>query len=230
MKKRHKTLRVFRLSKSKAAVVSELEVLHQQIRACKACPLMRGPPVHGPAIATKVMIFGQAPGPHEGDFGKPFAWTAGKTLFRWFHSAMGLDEETFRAEIYISAVARCFPGKAPGGGDRKPNATEIATCSHFVAREMDILVPQLVIPIGTLAIEQVLGRKAPLAETIGRSSRVKWHGVAMDVIPLPHPSGASPWHKVEPGRSLLHEALALIAQHPAMSGVLKKASARIHTS
>jgi len=49
---------------------------------------------------------------------------------------------------------------------------------------------------------------------VGRKTRVHYHGVETDVIPLPHPSGASTWFKVEPGRRLLDEALRLIADHP----------------
>src|SRR5471030_1661025 len=83
-----------------------------QLASCTACPNMIGPVVHGPPIAVSIYLLGQAPGPHEGKIGKPFAWTAGKTLFRWFEEEMGVSEETFRERIYMSAVARCFPGKA----------------------------------------------------------------------------------------------------------------------
>ncbi|MEO5969899.1 MAG: uracil-DNA glycosylase family protein [Bdellovibrionia bacterium] len=48
------------------------------------CPKMVGPPVHGAVIATPIFLIGQAPGPREGKLGRPFAYTAGKTLFRWF--------------------------------------------------------------------------------------------------------------------------------------------------
>ena len=51
---------------------------------------------------------------HEHKVMKPFGWTAGKTLFRWFEGALGWTEDDFRARIYIAAVARCFPGKAKG--------------------------------------------------------------------------------------------------------------------
>src|SRR5690349_2936141 len=118
---------------------------------------MIGPVVHGPAIETPVMLIGQAPGPHEGKHGRPFAWTAGKTLFRWFAEATGADEATIRERVYFAAVARCFPGKAKGGGDRRPNPTEIESCKRFLSRETQILKPKLVIPVGTLAIAEVLG-------------------------------------------------------------------------
>jgi uracil-DNA glycosylase len=205
------------------AVVRKLKVLHAELDACSACSKMIGPVVHGPAIASKVLLVGQAPGPREGSFGRPFAWTAGRTLFRWFEEAMGLPEERFRERIYMAAVARCFPGKANGGGDRKPDPREIEACQRFLRKEVEILQPELVIAVGTLAIYEVLGdaaKKKKLDELIGKVERTTWHGKELDVIALPHPSGASPWHKMEPGKTLLAKALKKIEKHPAMREVL----------
>jgi uracil-DNA glycosylase len=186
---------------------------------------MIGPVVHGPAVASRVMLVGQAPGPREGAFGRPFAWTAGRTMFGWFERTMGIDEETFRARVYIAAVARCFPGKAPGGGDRRPDAEEAARCETWLAREAAILEPELVIAVGTLAIERVLGEKAPLAEIVGSTRRGRWHGRDVDVVALPHPSGASPWHRIEPGKTLLDRALRRLSAHPAMAAVARAKAA-----
>jgi uracil-DNA glycosylase len=193
-----------------------LRALHAELDACTACPKMMGPVVHGAPVMSRVMLVGQAPGPREGSFGRPFAWTAGRTLFRWFEEALGIDEATFRARVYIAAVARCFPGKAAGGGDRRPDAQEIERCQPWLACETDLLRPELVIAVGTLAIERVLGVKAPLAELVGTTRRSRWHGRDLDVVALPHPSGASPWHKMEPGKTLLGKALRALGQHPAM--------------
>jgi uracil-DNA glycosylase len=191
----------------------KLRVLHEELDACRACPKMIGPVVHGPPVASRILLVGQAPGPREGGFGKPFAWTAGRTLFRWFEEGLGVGEEEFRAKVYMAAVARCFPGKAPGGGDRRPDAQEIAQCRSFLVRETAILQPRLVLAVGTLAIEQVLATKEKLTELIGTVRRATYHGVETDVVALPHPSGASPWHKMEPGKTLLGRALAKIAAH-----------------
>jgi uracil-DNA glycosylase len=198
-----------------------LEVLHRDLDACHVCPRMIGPVVHGPPIVSRVMLVGQAPGPREGTFGRPFAWTAGRTMFRWFEESLGVDEATFRARVYIAAVARCFPGKAGGGGDRRPDAEEIERCKTWLARESEILEPALVIAVGTLAIEQVLGAKAPLVDVVGTKRLARWLGRDVDVIALPHPSGASPWHKLEPGRTLLQKALRTLARHPAMKQALR---------
>jgi len=202
------------------AALRALKVLHAELDACKACPKMIGPVVHGPPVKSRVILVGQAPGPREGSFGKPFAWTAGRTMFRWFEEALGVGEERFRERVYMAAVARCFPGKAKGGGDRRPDAEEIARCERWLAREAEILAPELVVAVGTLAIERVLGEKAPLAEVVGVARAARWHGREVDVVALPHPSGASPWHKVEPGKALLGKALRKLAKHPAMVAAL----------
>lgn len=196
-----------------------LKQLHSDLDACTACPKMIGPVVHGPAVLGRVMLVGQAPGPREGSFGRPFAWTAGRTLFRWFEETLNVTEEEFRARVYMAAVARCFPGKAKGGGDRKPDAEEIASCRSFLSREVAILRPELVLAVGTLAITEVLGeeaKKKKLNELVGDAVRTSWHGHETDVIALPHPSGASPWHKIEPGKTLLSRALRTVKRHPAV--------------
>ena len=92
------------------------------------------PVIHGPAVLTPILLIGQAPGPREGNFGRPFAWTAGKTMFRWFQEALGHDEEAIRQHVFIAAVARCFPGKAKGGGDRVPSPDEVENCADWMKR------------------------------------------------------------------------------------------------
>jgi uracil-DNA glycosylase len=194
--------------------MNALIALHRELDACRRCPGVIGPVVHGPAVESRIFLVGQAPGPREGSFGRPFAWTAGKTMFGWFERAFGASEETFRQRVYMAAVLRCFPGKAPSGGDRKPAPDEIDRCRAFLEQEVALLRPSLVIPVGTLAIEQVLGHSGPLVEVVGRTLQVRYHGQDVDVIPLPHPSGASTWHRTEPGKSLLETALKRLARHP----------------
>jgi uracil-DNA glycosylase len=195
-------------------ILRRLEPHVARLRNCRRCPLMHPPPVSGGAIVSRVLLVGQAPGVREPVVGKPFAWTAGKTLFRWFEEAAGLTEEQVRARIYFAAVCRCFPGKAAGGSDRVPNPQEIANCSSWLDREIEILQPRLVVPVGKLAIAQFM-EIGKLDQVIGRSFRVRRAGRAFDLIPLPHPSGASPWHRIPPGRDLLQTALRLIVAHRA---------------
>lgn len=198
-----------------APSVASLEKHFSALRACRRCPGMIPPPVVGRPAVSRVILVGQAPGDKEPKLGRPFAWTAGKTLFKWFHGALGWTEDEVRDRIYFAAVCRCFPGKRPEGGDRVPAPDEIAHCSAWLEREFNLLQPQLVLPVGKLAISQFLP-PAPLNDTIGRSFRTLYRGHDIECIPLPHPSGASPWHRMEPGRSLLQQALGLVAAHPAV--------------
>jgi len=193
---------------------TKLLALHAELTACRACPAVVGTPVHPAAMPSRILLVGQAPGPREAGFGRPFAWTAGKTLFGWFASVLGADEEEVRRKIYLSAVSRCFPGKAPGGGDRRPDAEEIARCRRWLRAEVELLKPRLILPVGTLAIAEVMGHRGGLAEVIGTQRRMRFEGRLADVIPLPHPSGASTWHRMEPGKTLLVRALAQVAAHP----------------
>ncbi len=190
----------------------------RSLKRCRACPDMIGPVVTGSPVASKVILVGQAPGDKEGKFGKPFAWTAGKTMFRWFES-IGLPEEEFRSSVYMAAVCRCFPGKNPKGGDRVPDNTEISNCSKWMKKEVSMLTPDLVIPVGKLAIEQFISVDK-LKNIIGKKLEHEAFGVPFDLIPLPHPSGASTWHRMEPGITLLQKALKLIKKHPSFKELL----------
>src|SRR6476661_628625 len=160
-----------------------------QLLQCRRCPRMLPPPVSGGPVVSKVMLVSQAPGVKEPVLGKPFAWTAGRTLFGWFQQFCGMTEEEVRAKIYFAAVCRCFPGKAAGGGDRVPAPDEIRNCSSWMNDEFEILRPRLVIPVGKLAIAQFIPFEK-LEDVISRKFVIHHGGVSFDLIPLPHPSGA----------------------------------------
>jgi uracil-DNA glycosylase len=157
--------------------------------------------------------------------GRPLAWTAGKQLFKWF-ATLGVNEADFRARVYMAATCRCFPGKNPRGGDRVPSDLEVAECRPWLERELELLQPTLLIPIGRLAIQQFLPA-LPLVEQIGKSFQIARGQRRLDVIPLPHPSGASTWPRSEPGKSLTARALQLLRAHPAWQSTFQEtASAR----
>jgi uracil-DNA glycosylase len=199
-------------------------LVHSHIRRLKACELcveMHKPVVTGEPVASEILLVGQAPGDKEPVLGRPFAWTAGKTLFKWFEESCGMTESQFRSSVYMAAVCRCFPGKKSTGGDRVPSDVEIANCSTWLRREIEILQPKLIIPVGKLAIQQFL-QPSKLDDIIGSQKRIRIYNVETDLIPLPHPSGASPWHRMEPGKTLLKKALKQIAGHSAMKRILEK--------
>lgn len=197
------------------------------LTACAACPNVLGRPVVGAVPGAQVVLVGQAPGPHEADSRRPFAYTAGRRLFSWM-SDLGIDEATFRERVHIAAVIRCFPGKdAKSGGDRVPDDDEIARCGAHLDREITILKPKLMIAVGTLASQQLIGI-AQLKEAVGRMHRAKRAGRSFDVIVLPHPSGRSTWLNKPENAALMRASLRLIAAHPAF--VATFASTRPATS
>jgi uracil-DNA glycosylase len=85
--------------------------------------------------------------------------------------------------------------------------------------ELEILRPKLLIPVGKLAISQFMEIER-LDAVIGRTFPLRRNRRTIEMIPLPHPSGASPWHRIPPGKALLEQAMQLIARHAAMQPLL----------
>ena len=189
--------------------------------ACRLCPSVFGAPVTGAVAGAKLMLVGQAPGPHEVEDRRPFAYTAGKRLFGWFER-FGVDESQFRSRVHMCAVIRCFPGRDPkSGGDRVPNAEEIANCAAHLDREIQLLVPKLVVAVGTLAAQVLIG-ESELRRIVGNKHRAERAGHKFDVVVLPHPSGRSTWLNKEENRALLDRSLELIAAHAAWRATFRR--------
>jgi uracil-DNA glycosylase len=187
-----------------------LAALQAQVRACRKCAeagywIAPGPVVHGVHTA-QVMTIGQAPGVTEAQVKRPFNAGAGRRLFQWLAEA-GFDEAQFRATQAMTAVTKCYPGKASGGhGDRVPSRAEQALCRPWLEQEIALINPRLVIPIGRLAIGLFYDTGRPLEAIIG--TRIERHKRV--IVPLPHPSGASTWpHKPE-NAALIKKAIRLI--------------------
>jgi uracil-DNA glycosylase len=178
---------------------------------CRACaeagfPLESLPVFEGRA-GQRAYILGQAPGVLEGEERRPWRGRAGRTLRRW----LDMDEEAFYATFYCASVTRCYPGRAASGrGDRRATPPEIALCRSWRVRELELLRPALVVPVGGLAVAELLGR-ITISEAVGRSYALG----GATAIPLPHPSGASGWLNAPANREQLAAALALV--HEALS-------------
>ena len=167
-------------------------------------------PILAEASTPRAMLVGQAPGKTEIASRRPFAGRAGRTLFKWLAKA-GIDEPTARASIYIAAITRCYPGPSPSGrGDRVPSPREREACSHWLAEELRIIRPRVLIPVGRLAIDRFFG-PVPLDQVVGRVLEVEHEGGVSRAIALPHPSGASSWIHQSGHRALLDTALARLA-------------------
>jgi uracil-DNA glycosylase len=187
--------------------VAAMRRLRARMRRCASCG-RNGPPVFGEfEPGQKWMLVGQAPGREEARQGKPFVGPAGRRLFEWLGKAR-FEEQEFRSRCYITAVYKCYPGKGRHG-DLKPSCVELERCARFVDEELSIVQPEVLLLVGSLAIEHFLGH-LPLAEAVGRRLRISAGGREVPVIALPHPSGASVWPFRPGNRELLKRALSLI--------------------
>jgi uracil-DNA glycosylase family 4 len=219
--------------------MDRLTLLQQEMRACRrcleaGCEIIPGAVFSGQAGA-RVMVIGQAPGMTEIGAKRPFNAGSGRRLFTWLGAA-GWDETDFRARHYMTAVTKCYPGKnGSGRGDRVPGKTEQALCRPFLEREVALVNPCLIMPVGGLAIKLFYPAGAKLEQVIGTAAyfppEVLVDPVNFDlsqaqlsdqveshlpdggrwVVPLPHPSGASLWPNRPANQALIQRAIGFLA-------------------
>jgi len=176
-------------------VISTLDTLLGEIRACRACAedLPHQPrPVVMVSAETRILICGQAPGRRVHESGVPFTDPSGDRLRQW----MGVDTETFygRAEIGVAAMAFCFPGTNPKGGDFPPPPR----CATLWRTQLLAALPkvELVLLVGGYAQTWALKDRAKnnMTQTV-RS----WRDYGPNILPTPHPSWRNTaWLKKNP--------------------------------
>lgn len=158
-------------------------------------------------IGDAVMVVGQAPGHLSVERGMPFAGPGGAILDHWLQQA-GFAAGALHREVYLSALTRCDPGKNPRGtGDRKPSPPELTLCRPYLLRELELVRPKVILPVGGMAITTFLG-PLRLEDVIGEP--FERNGVLL--LPLPHPSGVSRWLNNAAHQQLLDRALARLAE------------------
>jgi uracil-DNA glycosylase len=188
--------------------------LQRDNRVCRACAEEGFPleslPIVQPYRGQRAFVFGQAPGVVEGQERLPWRGRAGRTLRRWLEQ----DEDEFYATFYCASVTRCYPGRATSGrGDRTPTPREQELCAFWREWELELIRPQLIVPVGGLAARRLLGLNS-VTECVG--NRFELDDAA--AIPLPHPSGASGWLNDPANRARVDEAVELIRQELAHLG------------
>ena len=190
-----------------------LDALHAEIRSCRKCldagHAITPGGIYSGGLGARIMIVGQAPGVTEVVALRPFNASAGRRLFLWLSQA-GFDETEFRATQYISSVTKCYPGKmADGRGDRRPSKDELALCRPYLDRTFALVRPEVILLVGSLAIETLLG-KYKLNDIIGKTFKrpAPWDaGQSVIFLPLPHPSGASAWTNAPANQALIQKAI-----------------------
>ena len=120
-----------------------------------------------------MLLVGEAPGRHEDEAGLPFVGAAGRLL-----DTLLAEAELPRASVAVTNVVKCRPP-----GNRKPARAEVATCTHWLERQLEVLDPTVVCALGGTAADWALGRRAvkiahvrgAVLERDGRSLVVTYH-------------------------------------------------------
>jgi uracil-DNA glycosylase family 4 len=156
-----------------------LEALHEQIRACVACPLSQtrtqAVPGDGP-VTARIMAVGEAPGETEDRIGKPFVGAAGQLLTKLLQT-VGLE----RSDLYITNVLKSRPP-----GNRDPLPEEVEACAHFLDEQIELLEPDVILLLGRHALQRIL----PGAPGISRSHGTRIRDRGRLYVPLYHPAAA----------------------------------------
>jgi uracil-DNA glycosylase family 4 len=154
-----------------------LEAIRADIGECTRCPLAyagRRNIVFGDGDPNaRLMFVGEGPGADEDESGLPFVGKAGQLLNNMI-AAMGLKRE----QVYIANIVKCRPP-----GNRTPEFVEATTCSQFLARQIDVVRPEVIVALGATAATYLLGVKQPLATLRGQWFSVRGSKVAVTYHP-----------------------------------------------
>ncbi len=162
-----------------------MDEIINDVRSCKKCALWenRNNPVVGEGDPNaKIMFIGEAPGYNEDRQGKPFVGAAGK-VFDEMTSSMGLRRE----DVYITNIIKCRPPN-----NRNPLAEEIKQCTPYLDRQIEVIKPTLICPLGNFAASYILKKYGfeplQISKINGKIFEVKGISGGPKIIPLFHPA------------------------------------------
>jgi len=160
----------------KIRLLAELD--QTQVRSCRGCVLcqQRTQTVFGEGdVDAAIMFIGEGPGEDEDRLGRPFVGRAGQLLDRMITGGMGLR----RDQVYIANVVKCRPP-----GNRTPAPDEVAACTPFLARQIQIIRPKAIVTLGVPATQHILKTKLGINKMRGRWGVYR----GIPVMPTFHPS------------------------------------------
>jgi uracil-DNA glycosylase len=198
-----------------------LTVVQHDIRACRVCVaagfITEANPVFRGRSGQRMMIVGQAPGERGHRNSLPYAGASGKTLRAWLAMA-GFEEDALYERFYLTSMTKCFPGpSATGKGDRAPSGSEIRLCAGHLDREIALVQPEIVLPLGRISATSFAGN-LPLDRLVGTLRHGERAGQRFFVLPLPHPSGVSHWLNAPANKARLADAMRLFGELRARHG------------
>jgi len=167
---------------------SQIESINSLVKNCKKCDLWKtrnnAVPGNG-SMDTKILFVGEAPGYNEDLQGLPFVGKAGKILDELLQK-VGIKRE----EIYIANILKCRPP-----GNRNPLRSEIETCTPYLNKQIEIIQPEVIIPLGSFAASYIFEKFGLKFEKIsiihGRVYTANTLYGKIKLIPMYHPAVAT---------------------------------------
>jgi len=165
-----------------------LKTIEAEVKACRKCDLWK---TRKNAVAGEgnphaaVMFIGEAPGYWEDLKGRPFVGAAGKLL-----DEMLLGIGLSRGEVYIGNILKCRPPE-----NRDPHPVEVEACTPFLDRQIRIIEPRLIAPLGRHSTSYILSKAGfkhveGITGLRGKVYRADVLGLRVSVIPTYHPAAA----------------------------------------
>ena len=158
--------------------MNSIEEIGQRVRVCTDCPLSNSRthavPGEGPANAQIVFI-GEGPGYQEDRQGRPFVGPAGRFLDELLAS-IGLRREA----VFIANMIKCRPPD-----NRDPLPAEIAACSKYLDRQLELIRPRLVVTLGRFSLAKFFPKES-ISKARGKVRKVD----GLNVYPIMHPAAA----------------------------------------
>ena len=158
--------------------MNTLEEIGEQVRGCTECPLSQGRTRAVPGEGSpnsRVMFVGEAPGYHEDQQGRPFVGPAGRFLDQLLET-IGLKRE----DVFVANMIKCRPPS-----NRDPLPSELAACTKYLDRQIELLNPDLIVTLGRYAMGKYFPKES-ITRTRGKV-RVK---DGRRILPLLHPAAA----------------------------------------
>ncbi len=153
-----------------------------EVPACERCPELvesRSRIVNGTGPEDADVLFvGEGPGAQEDSQGEPFVGRSGSVLDDQLRT-VGLDRDTVR----ITNCVRCRPPE-----NRDPNKTELANCRGYLEAEIDMLDPDVVVTLGKVPTEHLLGRSVAVTKEAGTVEEVRINDTPRRVLICVHPA------------------------------------------
>jgi DNA polymerase len=183
--------------------LESLDAIAERVDSCTRCPLYTNANKSVPGTGdprARLVCVGEAPGANEDETGLPFVGAAGNLLTKIL-AAVDLPRE----QVFITNVVKHRPP-----GNRNPAPDEIAACSPYLVRQLQLIGPKVIVAFGTFAAQTLLNTKTPIGKLRGEIHR--YHGIPLVVTYHPaallrNPAWKRPtWEDVKLARRILDSA------------------------